>query len=129
MIPRGHVVAGPGGGVALGSRVGGPRQHKWPLVALQFAQPFVGGARVLHPEHVVNGAMIQRSTVVEAVPRLKRHGLVRALKDRRLIHVVPEARNTYGHKILIKLAPPIANPRQSKIRKYTVARPHRPNKN
>src|ERR1700674_6107622 len=88
MIPGAAVVTGPGGGVALRAGVRGPGQHEWALVDLQLAQAFVGGANIFHSVDVVDGAVIESCSVVEAVPGVKRHGFVGALEKRRLVHVV-----------------------------------------
>ena len=70
------------------------------------------------------GAMVDGSAVIKAVDGVERHGLVRAEKDRRLIHVVPESGDAHGDKILVKAAPPIARAGQSEIREDTVAGPY-----
>src|SRR6266702_4442864 len=70
------------------------------------------------------GAMVNGSAVIKAVDGVERHGLVRAEKDRRLIHVVPESGDAHGDKILVKAAPPIARAGQSEIREDTVAGPY-----
>src|SRR2546429_599026 len=70
------------------------------------------------------GTMVNGSAVIKAVDAVERHGLVRAEKDRRLIHVVPESGDAHGDKILVKAAPPIARAGQSEIREDTVAGPY-----
>ena len=54
MVPGGAVVSGPGGGVALASRVGGAGEDEGALVGLELEEAFVGGAGVLHAEDVVD---------------------------------------------------------------------------
>ena len=108
MIPCAAIVAGPGRGVALRPGVRGAREDKWPLVGLQLTQAFVGSANIFHSIYVMDGAMIKRRTVIQAMQRVQRHGLVGALKKSWLVHVVPKSRNAHPDEILIECPPPVA---------------------
>src|SRR5262249_8618008 len=61
---------------------------------------------------------------LNAVHSIERHGLVRTLEDRRLVHVVPKAANAHRPKIRIKRAPPLANLVTRKIREYAFPGPY-----
>src|SRR5882762_6424751 len=68
VIPGAAVVTGPSGGIALSASVGGAGEHEGPLVGLQLAQAVISGTNIFHSVDVVNGAMIERRAVIEAVP-------------------------------------------------------------
>ena len=108
MVPGARVIARPGRRIALASGIGGARKHERAHVALQLAQPFVGRPRIFHAEDVVEGALGFRPAAVHAIRNLEGSRLVRAHKDRRLVHVVPEPAHAHGHKILVERAPPSA---------------------
>ena len=126
MIPGAAVVARPGGGITLGAGICGAREHEWPFVRLQFAQPIIGGTHVLHAVDIVNGTMIERGSIVEAVPGVKRHGFIGAKEQRWFIHVIPEARRAHADEVFVETAPPVPHTHQGKIRKHTFARPNGP---
>ncbi len=123
VIPGAGVVTCPRCGVALRPSVGGPSQHKRPLIRPELQQSFVSGTHVLHAVDVMNGAVIQGDPSVEAVPRIERHSLVRALEDRRLVHVVPEPANSHAGEVLVKSAPPFARLLSGELREDTLAGP------
>src|SRR6267154_678880 len=102
VIPGAAVIAGPGGCVALSAGIGGAGEYKGPLVGLQLAQAVVGGADIFPAVDVVDGAVIERAAIVEAMPRIERHGFVGALEKRGLVHVVPEAGDAHGDKIFVE---------------------------
>src|SRR5215469_3088467 len=124
VIPSAAVVSGPGGSIALGAGKGRASENEGALPGLEFPQALVGGASVFHAVNVVCGAMVNAGAIIKAVDGVERHGLVRAEKDGGLIHVVPEAGDAHGDKILVKAAPPIAYTGQSKIREDAVAGPY-----
>ena len=123
VIPGGAVVAGPGGCIAFGARIGRACEHEGPLVRPQLEKAIVGRASVFHAEDIVNGAMIERRAVVEAMNIVERHGFGKSLESRRLVHVIPEAGDSHVDEILVEAAPPIAHARQREIRKDAVAGP------
>ena len=123
MVPGAAVVAGPGGGVALRAGISSTRQYKGSLVALQFAQAIVSSTDVFHAVHVVDGAMVERGAVVEAMPGVERHGFVGTFEERRLVHVVPETGNAHTDKILVQTAPPVARFGEREIREDALAGP------
>src|SRR5258708_17058882 len=106
MIPGAAVVPGPCGGIALRAGIRRARKHERPFLPLQLAQSVVSRADVLHAEDIVNGAMIEGGAVVEAVYGIKRHGLIDACEQRRLIHVIPEAPRPHADKGFVKPDPP-----------------------
>ncbi len=123
MIPGAAVVAGPGSGIALRAGIRRARKHEGPFLGLQFAQSVVSRPDVLHAEHIMDGAMIEAGAVVEAVHRIKGHGLIGAQKKRRFIHVIPETRRAHAYEVFVEPAPPVARAHQGKIRKHTFTRP------
>ena len=129
VIPGGAVVAGPGGGVALRAGISGACEDERALVALEFAQAFVGGADVFHAENVVDGAMVGRGAVIQAVDGVERHGLVGALEDGRLVHVIPKAGDAHRDEIFVEAAPPIAHAGKREIGEDAVAGPDRADEN
>src|SRR6266704_1991971 len=129
MIPSTAVIARPGGGIALGTGIRGAGEHEWPFLRLKFAQTLIRRADILHAEHMVDGAMVARGAIVKTMNSIERHGLVRAKEDGRFVHVVPKARHSHAHEILIQAAPPVPCACESEIRKYAVARPHLPDVN
>src|SRR2546423_925772 len=126
MVPSAAVVARPGSGITLSTRVSGAGQNEGALVRAQLAQTFVCGTGVFHPKNVVDGAVIEGSAIVEAVTRLERHGFIRALEKGRFVHVIPKTRDTHGEEILVETAPPVSRPRKCKIGENALARPHNP---
>src|SRR6266699_1060300 len=126
MIPSTAVIARPRGGIALRSGIRGAGKHEGPFLLLKFAQTFIGRADILHAEHIVDGAMVAGGPIVKTMNSIERHGLVRAKEDGRLVHVVPKARHSHAHEILIQAAPPVPCACESEIQKYAVARPHLP---
>ena len=76
MIPGAAVVARPSGGIPLGAGIRGAREHEWPFVRLEFAQPVVRGADILHAVHIVDGAMIECGSIVQPMHGVKRHGFI-----------------------------------------------------
>ncbi len=129
MIPCAAVIPGPRGGIPLGAGIRGARQHEGPFFRLQLAQSLVGRSNVLHPVHIVDGAMVEGGAIVEAVNGVERHGLIGAFEQRRFIHIVPEARRPHAHEVFVEPAPPVSNACQGKIRKHTWARPNDANIN
>src|SRR5256884_2931396 len=125
MIPGAAVVARPGGGITLGAGICGAREHEWPFVRLQFAQPIIRGTHVLHAVDIVNGTMIERGSIVEAVPGVKRHGFIGAKEQRWFIHVIPEARRPHPDEVFLESAPPVPPAGPSKNRKHPPAGPNR----
>src|SRR4051794_31758441 len=129
MIPGGSVVSRPGEAVALAASVGGARQHKRPLVRTQLEQSLVSRARIFQSDNVVDLGMSRgarrKARLFDPVHRICRHRFTRPVKDRRLIHVVPEARNARRDKILVETAPPFARLRASEIGEDSGARPDR----
>src|SRR2546423_14205004 len=101
MVPSAAVVARPGSGITLSTRVSGAGQNEGALVGAQLAQTFVCGAGVFHPKNVVDGAVIEGSAIVEAGPRLERHGFFRALGKGRVVYVISKTRETHGEGNLV----------------------------
>src|SRR5882672_6482207 len=124
MAPGAAVVAGPRGGIALGAGIGGAGEHEGPFLRLQLKQSFVGRAHILHAVDIVDGAMIESRAVIQAMNDVKRHGLIGTLKERRFIHVIPEARRAHADEVFVEPTPPFPHARQSEIRKQTFARPN-----
>ena len=111
----------------MSAGVSGAREDEGPLVRLQLAQAVVGGAAILHTQNIVDGAMVELRAVVEAVNVIERHGLVRALKHGRLVHIIPKSGDSHTHKVAIEAAPPVAHARKREIGKDARPRPHGPN--
>ncbi len=103
VVPCGGVVTGPGGGVALASRVRGSGEDEGALVGFELEEAFVGGAGVLHAEDVmdleVGGGAGFEAGLGDAVLDVVRHGFGWGLEDGGFVHVVPEA----GDAVFIEL--------------------------
>ncbi len=128
VIPGGAVVASPGDGVALASGVAGTRHHKRPLVRPQRKLTLLGGAGVLHTKNVVDlkvgrGALAEAG-FVDPMLDVVWHRLARAIENRRLIHVVPEAGDAILNEILEESAPPLPCLRLGKVGKDRGPRPN-----
>src|SRR3954463_16466832 len=129
MIPGGSVVSRPGEAVALAASVGGARQHKRPLVRTQLEQSLVSRARIFQSDNVVDLGMRRgargEARLLDAMHRIQRHRFVGTVKDRGLIHIVPEPGDPVLDKILVETAPPFARLRASEIGEHSGARPDR----
>ena len=95
VIPGGTVISGPSCTVALPARKGRASHHKRSLVWPKCQFTIKSGPRVLHAVNVVN-LKVRRSTLAEArlidpMLNVVRHGFAGTVKNRRLIHVVPES--------------------------------------
>ena len=112
MVPRGEVVAGPRGGVALSAGVAGAGQHERARVGLERQQAVPGGAGVLHAVDVVDLGVHRgagdEARFVDAVDHVVGHGLRGIAEDGGLVHVVPEAGDAVGDELLVERAPPVA---------------------
>src|SRR3954447_26776046 len=132
MIPCGSVVSRPGEAVALAARVGGARQHKRPLVRTQLEQSLVSRARIFQSDNVVDLGMRRgargEARLFNAVDGVQGHGFIWTIEHRRLIHIVPEARNAVRDKLLVETAPPFARLRASEVGEDSGTRPDRSNK-
>ncbi len=58
------------------------------------------------------------------MPAVQRHRMVRAVKDARLVHVVPDAVDALGHERPVQPGPPGARLRPRVIREIARPRPH-----
>jgi hypothetical protein len=74
VVPGGAVVASPGGGITFRACVSGSREHERAQIRLEPKQSLIGGARVFHPEDVMNLAMV-RLAALHVVNHIERHGL------------------------------------------------------
>ena len=90
---------------------------------MQTAQAFVSGASVFHTKNIVNGAMTLRWLAIQTMHRIQRHGLVGALENRRLVHIVPKTLDAHANEILVKRAPPLPARRTSELGKHAIPRP------
>src|SRR5580704_1260330 len=130
VVPGAAVVSRPGRGEALPARIRSPGKHERTRVWRQVQQAFIGGAGIFHSIHVVNLKVACRTfrepRFINAVLGLDRHCFRRREKNRRFIHVVPEARYALRHKLAIEPAPPSARTLLSEIREDRRARPHSP---
>ena len=128
MIPRTGIVACPGDRESLASRVGRTGQDKRPQVRVDFQQALVGRPRILHAIDIVNfkmaGGARPKSRFVDPMLNAVRHRQVGGLKDRGLVHVVPKARDTFRHEVLVESAPPLPCLLSGEVRKDGESRPH-----
>src|SRR5258706_6806584 len=133
MLPAADVVAGPDGGVALDTGVAGTGQHEGTLRGTLPPRPVEAGARPLHAVGVVKAPVRQGGTLralgpVPGVQRQRRAGgriAVRrqAIRQRRLVHVVPDAGDASLQQHALTLAPPGSDLRAAKVWEGAVARP------
>src|SRR2546422_9799572 len=76
-----------------------------------------------HHQHaidiVISGMSPSWNCITAAMTVVQRHALIRPIKDGRFIHVIPDAVNSGGEKILIEHAPPGASLRPGEIREHT----------
>src|SRR6266567_9273603 len=107
MVPSAAVVAGPRSCITLRSSISRARQHERTHVRLQALQPFVSGAGVFHAKYIVNFTVIGLPAL-HRMHRIQRHGLVGALENRWLVHVVPEAADSHSDEIAVERSPPFA---------------------
>ena len=59
------------------------------------------GPRVLHAKDIVEGTVVELAAVIEAMHSRERHSFVTTLKDRRLVHIIPEAGDAHADEILV----------------------------
>src|SRR5580698_4424081 len=128
MIPGAGVVTCPSSRVTLAACVAGAGHYKGPLIGSQLQNALIGAARILHAEDIVDFKMIGNSfleaRLVNAVLGLVRHGLRGHFKERWLVHVVPEAGNTFVDKVCVECAPPVAAGFLSEIWEDRRSRPY-----
>ena len=124
MVPGADIVAGPGGSISLSAGVSSARENEGTLVGAKGAQAVVSGTDILHAVEVVDGAMFESSSVVEAMEIIERHGFGGGQKKGWLIHIVPEARHAHIDEIVEEAAPPGTHTGQREIRKDACARPN-----
>src|SRR5713226_5328585 len=128
MIPGGTVIPGPCGAVPLASGIAGTSHHKWPLVRSQPDLTFISRARVLHAEDIVDLPVqcraLAEARFVDAMLYVIRHRFARAIEDRRLVHVIPEAGNPLAHEILVEQTPPLTRTRLREIGEDRGSRPY-----
>ncbi len=108
--------------VALSACERGASKNKRPPIRLQREQAFICSSRILHTENVVNLAVIGLAAF-DRVHDIEWHGLVGALEDCRLVHVVPEAANSHLDEVGVKRAPPLTDFSTGEVGKYGVAGP------
>src|ERR1035441_9035957 len=127
MIPTAAVISGPGGCISLPSCIRSPGKHKGARVRSNGSDTIEGCARILHAIHVVNFSVGCRARceprLINAMHNVFGHGLGSRIKDRRLIHVVPETIYTAMQQVAIECAPPRASLLTGEVRKHAGARP------
>src|SRR5260370_21810184 len=128
VVPGAAVVASPGCGIPLPPRIAGTCQHEGAHVWSQFQQPFVSGARVLHPIYIVKFKVVRRTflkaRLVATVLHRVGHCLVGTVEDGRLIHVVPESGDSHVYKWRIERSPPRSGSLAREVWKYGSTRPY-----
>ncbi len=127
MVPGGGIVSRPGESVALSAGEGRAGQDERPLVRPQLEQAFVGGAGILQPDDVVNlgvsGGASGEARFFDAMDVIERHGLAGTVKDRGLVHVIPEAGDAILSEFFVETAPPLARLGAGEVGKDGRARP------
>ena len=128
MVPGGGIVSGPGEAVALSAGEGRAGKDEGTLVGAQLEQAVVGGAGILQSDDVVNLGVSRgaggETGLLDAMNIVERHGLARSVKDRGLVHVIPESGDAVFNEVLVEAAPPVARLGAGEVRKDRRARPH-----
>ena len=133
MVPARVVVAAPHRGVALHARVARARDDERAAFGRELGQALEARARHLHAIDVVI-ARVRARIAVAIVFHVESEGLLRALRDRRLletvgrkdrgfVHVVPETGDAFVERLLVQRAPPRARLRIGEIGKRADAGP------
>src|SRR5215469_6304473 len=112
MVPTAAVVSGPGSRISLAACVSRAREYEGAHIGIELQQPFKCCARIFHTVDVVNlgmrGCASLESRLIDAMDNIERHGLIWAIEDRWLIHVIPKAGNAHVLEVSIECAPPRA---------------------
>src|SRR3954469_17012129 len=108
MVPGCAVVSSPGSRIALRTGKSRPGEHKRPKIGLKPKQAFIGGARIFHPEHIVNFAVVSLASF-NPVDHIEWHCLGWVAKYCGLIHIIPESPQPIAHEICVQRAPPASD--------------------
>src|SRR5258708_17358760 len=112
MIPGCGIISGPGEAIALPARVGSSGENEGTLVGAQLEKALVSAARILQSNNIVNlgmrGGASHEAGFFDAVNGIQGHRLAGYVKNRGLVHIVPEAGNSVLHELLVQTAPPFA---------------------
>ena len=121
MVPGGGVISGPGEPVALPTRESSAGEDEGTLVGAQLEKALVSGARILKSDDIVNlrvrGGASHEAGFFDAVNGIQGHGFAGSVKDRGLVHIIPEAGNAVLDELLVETAPPVARAGACEIRK------------
>src|SRR5712672_580213 len=128
VVPGGGIISGPGKPVALPTREGGAGQDERTLVGPQLEQALVSTARILQSNDIVNlrvrGGASRKPRLFDPVNGIQRHGFAGSVKDRGLVHIIPESGNAVLDKFFVETAPPVTGTGAREIRKDRWAGPH-----
>src|SRR5437660_8424325 len=67
--------------------------------------------------------MTLRWLAIQTMHRIQRHGLIGALENRRLVHIVPKTLDAHAYEIPVKRAPPLPARGTSELGKHAIPRP------
>src|SRR5258708_8775818 len=127
MIPGCGIISGPGEAIALPARVGSSGENEGTLVGAQLEKALVSAARILQSNNIVNlgmrGGASHEAGFFDAVNGIQGHRLAGYVKNRGLVHIVPEAGNSVLDELLVETAPPFARLGASEIGKDRRAGP------
>src|SRR5580704_1025999 len=127
MIPGAAVVARPRSGIPLATGITGARQNEGPLIGRKPQQSIIGRPRILHSVDIVNLEVVCRTRLeaplINPVLHIIGHGHFGSVKDRRLVHVIPEPGYAVMNELRIERAPPFARALACEVGKHRRSRP------
>src|SRR5258708_1147402 len=127
VIPGRGIISGPGKSVALPTRVCCAGEDEGTLVGTQLEKALVSAARILKSNDIVNFGMRRGAShearLFDAVNGIQGHGFAWSVKDRGLVHIIPEAGNSILDELLVETPPPLTRAGAREVRKHRRAGP------